>query len=396
MRLTVHSDPGHGARAQVVLATLVCVALVALLAVGAAACGSDGGGDASPSPSDERVEVPDLETDHVAEKEAKLEIENAGLVPVVETEASAEVPAGGVVRQSPDPGEKVVKGSDVIIAISLGPNMVGLPNFTGMAKKDVVAFLDANRLKGDEVEGQTNKVETGQCYKQKPGAGDQVPEGSTVTYWISSGKPTVKVPDVIGMTPQDAESAIKKGGLVFGGSQKKYSSKVEKGKVMAQSVPAGESVAKGTDVAIVVSRGKHEKTLTVPTCVGQTQKDVVPKLRQAGFQNILVDTVVSEQPTGTIIKQSPPAGTKIHPTERLTLNVSKGSGTLIKVPDCVGEDVRDVKRDLRKLGFTNIHTKNTSSLDPEGEVLKQAPKANAKIHPSDPVVLFVSTGPVVE
>jgi|GEM_PF-1999707 len=391
MRRTVHSEPRHGGRLHVALAALVCAALVALLAVGAGACGS-GGGDASPSPTDERVEVPDLETDHVAEKEAKLQIENAGLVPVVETDASSEVPAGGVIRQSPDPGEKVVKGSEVIIAVSLGPNMVGLPNFTGMAKKDVVAFLDANKMIGDEVEGKTKKVETGQCYKQKPGPGDQVPEGSTVTYWISSGKPTVKVPNVIGATPQDAEAAIKKSGLVFGGSQEKYSSSVEKGKVMAQSVPAGESVAKGTDVAIVVSRGKHEKTLTVPTCVGKTQKEMVPKLRQAGFQNILVDAVVSKQPAGTIIKQSPPAGTKIHATERVTLNVSKGSAALIKVPDCVDEDVRDVKPELRKLGFTNLHTKNVDSEEPEGQVLRQVPKAGARIHPSDPVVLYVSNG----
>lgn len=377
------------------LAGLVTLLLASALSVGLAACGGADGGDASPSPADDRATVPDVAGDNLAKAQAEQEIKDAGLVPVVQTATSADVAAGSVMEQSPAAGEKVVKSSEVVISVSLGPKMVTLPSFAGVPAKQVRSFLSARKLLGKEVQGRSAKVEKGLCYKQEPGADDQVAQGSTVTVWISSGKPVVAVPDLVGMTAQQAKAALKKKSLGYGGQKSQYSGTVQKGLVMDQSVPAGTQVVAGTNVEVVISKGKHGTLLTVPQCVGQQQNDVLPDLRLDGFQNIVIDTVVSSAPAGEIVRQEPQAGFRIQPTEELVLFVSKGgggSGTLLKVPSCVGQQKNDVLPDLRLAGFKTIKTEEAESGQPRGTIVKQIPKAGAKIHPHDPLILYISSG----
>lgn len=380
----------HRRRASTALAVLL---LVVGLTAALAACGSSGG-EASPSPAaDDRVTVPDVAGDHLAKEEAEAEIKGAGLVPVLQTATSADVVAGSVIEQSPDAGEKVVKSSEVMISVSLGPKMEQLPELIGMKAKDVAAYLHANRLEGHELFGRTVKADEGICYKQKPGPGDQVAQGSTVTYWVSSGKPVVKVPNVVGMTESQAQTALDKKNLTYAGKTQKYSSQVEKGLVMTQSVPAGTQVVTGTAVELTISKGPHSTTITVPDCVGQQKNDVLPDLRVDGFQNITVDSVSSSQPAGLVIKQTPKPGTKIHPTEPLVLYVSKGGGgggTQLTVPNCIGEKKNDVLPDLRLDGFENIQIEEVDVSQPVGMIVKQIPKPGVKIHPTEPLILYVS------
>lgn len=381
-------------RPRRLLPGLLLLLAVCALGVGLAACGS-GGDEPSPSPADERATVPDVATDHLLKDQAEAEINDAGLVPVVQTATSSDVPAGGVIEQSPAAGEKVTKASEVVISVSLGPKMVSLPDFKGMAAKDVVAFLDSHRLVGKEIQAQTVKVDKGLCYKQSPGPGDQLAQGGTVTYWICSGRPVVTVPDLKGMTESQAQAALNKKNLTYAGQKAKYSSTVKKGLVVSQTVPAGTEVVTGTSVEVYLSKGPHSTLLTVPQCVGQQQNDVLPDLRLDGFQDIIVDTIAASEPAGEIVKQTPAAGTKIHPTEQLILYVSKGGGgggDLLTVPVCVGEQQNDVLPDLRLDGFNNIKTDEVESDEAAGTIVRQIPKAGVKIHPNDPLILYISAG----
>ncbi|MBM3147322.1 MAG: PASTA domain-containing protein, partial [Actinobacteria bacterium] len=197
-----------------------------------------------------------------------------------------------------------------------------------------------------------------------------------------------------GMTESQAQAALNKKNLTYAGHTAKYSSTVKKGLVVSQTVPAGTEVVAGTNVEVVLSKGPHSTLLTVPQCVGQQQNDVLPDLRLDGFQNIVVDTIASSQPAGVVVKQMPTAGTKIHPTEQLVLYVSKGGGGggLLTVPVCVGEQKNDVLPDLRLDGFNNIRAEEVESGKPAGTIVKQIPKAGVKIHPDDPLILYISVG----
>jgi hypothetical protein len=72
----------------------------------------------------------------------------------------------------------------------------------------------------------------------------------------STGAGKCKVPKVVGKTQSSAEKAIRKAGCKVGTVKKKHSSHVKKGDVVSQGVGAGKSVATGTKVGLVVSKGK--------------------------------------------------------------------------------------------------------------------------------------------
>jgi serine/threonine-protein kinase len=304
----------------------VVLVVVLALALGSAACGgsSDGAASPSPSPTADLATVPDLSTDHLQKAEAENEIESAGLVSKVEPTFVEDVPAGGVVSQLPEAGKQVAKGSQVAIWISLGPKMAEIPELVGEKGDTVGRLLKNVGLVGKRVDGASMKYPKGMCFKQQPGPKDQAPMGTTVVYYVSTGLPTVVVPNVVGKPLATAKKALTSRNLVVAGTVQHHSATVAKGSVISQSVPAGSEVVADTAVELTVSKGPAEVVLVVPDVVGEFADTVVPELQVSGFQNIYVDKVASEDQKGLIIKQLPRPGTRINPNEQLVLVVSGG------------------------------------------------------------------------
>jgi eukaryotic-like serine/threonine-protein kinase len=306
-------------------AACVALALATALIVGAAACG--GTTEPSPSPTATaatQATVPDLTTDHLVKTQAESEIEDAGLVPQVQPTFVADVPAGQVASQSPDAGQQVAKGSQVVMWISLGPKMAEVPRLVGEKGNTVGRLLRNIGLVGEKVNGASEKYPKGTCYKQLPGPKDQVPTGSTVVYYVSSGLPTVAVPNVVGKTLTAAETALARKKLTVAGTVEENSATVPKGDVMEQSVAAGTAVVAGTQLDLTVSKGPAEVVLTVPNVVDEYINTVLPELQVGGFANIYVDKIASDQPKGMIVHQLPRAGSRMNPNEQLVLQVSAG------------------------------------------------------------------------
>jgi len=310
------SRPG-GPRAVLLLALL-------LVTLGATACGGDTGPSASPSPPVDTASVPALRTDQLEKTEAEREIESAGLAPVAEPTYTSEVPAGHVATQSPEPGTQVAKDSQVVVWISLGPRMTDVPKLIGEKGDTVTRLLKDMGLVGKKVSGASTKYAKGICYAQSPGPKDQVPIGTSVVYYVSTGLPTVAVPDLAGKAVSAAEKALAGSDLKLGTKTERHSSSVPKGMVISQSVPAGTDVAVGSSVDVLVSVGPAETLLTVPDVVGEYANTVVPELQMGGFRYVVVDRVTSEEPKGIIIKQVPKAGSRMGSAEELLLTVSGG------------------------------------------------------------------------
>jgi serine/threonine-protein kinase len=304
----------------------VVLVVIVALALGGVACGgsSDGAASPSPSPTADLATVPDLSTDHLQKAEAENEIESAGLAPKVEPTFVEDVPAGGVASQLPEAGKQVAKGSQVAIWISLGPKMAEIPQLVGEKGNTVGRLLKNVGLVGKRVDGASTKYPKGTCYKQQPGPKDQVPMGSTVVYYVSTGLPTVAVPNVVGKPLATAKKMLTSHKLIVAGSAEHHSATVPKGSVISQSVPAGSDVTADTAVELTVSKGPAEVVLVVPDVVGEFADTVVPELQVSGFQNLYVDKVASEDQKGLIIKQLPRPGSRINPNEQLVLVVSGG------------------------------------------------------------------------
>ena len=211
----------------------------------------------STGPETKMVQVPNVVD--AKEADAEKEIEDAGLIVKKEFEASDDVDAGRVISVSPDAGTEVEEGSEVTIVVSTGPEtkMVAVPKLVGREAADAEAALTSAGLVGSVTE-QYSDEPAGQVISQSPLEGEQVEEGSTVSYVVSLGPETktVTVPNLTtGMTREEAEQALTAAGLKVGPVTEANSSSITPGYVMNQTISPGTEVAEGTAVGFTVSIG---------------------------------------------------------------------------------------------------------------------------------------------
>ena len=211
----------------------------------------------STGPETKMVSVPNVVNDK--EAAAEKEIEDAGLIVKKEFEASDDVESGHVISVSPDAGTEVEEGSEVTIVVSTGPEtkMVSVPQLVGSQASEAEAALASAGLVGSASEQHSDEP-AGQVISQSPTNGQQVEEGSTVSYVVSLGPETktVIVPNLTaGMTQEQAEQALRDAGLSVGQITQASSSSITPGYVMNQTISPGSEVAEGTSVGFTVSLG---------------------------------------------------------------------------------------------------------------------------------------------
>jgi serine/threonine-protein kinase len=129
-------------------------------------------------------------------------------------EFDADVTQGSVIRTDPETGTKRRPGSAVALVVSKGAK-IQVPDVTGQDVDEARAVLrDAGlrvRVAQDQVFSQAEK---GTVAEVAPGTGETVARGDTVTLTVSKGPETVEVPDVNGLSEDDARAALEKAGFV--------------------------------------------------------------------------------------------------------------------------------------------------------------------------------------
>jgi serine/threonine-protein kinase len=231
----------------------------------------------------------------------------------------------------------------------------------------------------------------GIVFRQNPGAGERVPKGNAVQLVVSTGKPRVDVPDVLGAREADAVATIRAAGLVP--DVHDIFSEKPGGTVIAQDPKGGVSMVKGSTVRINISKGLE--TIGIPSVIGQSFENASKQLRSAGFTPVRQD-VESEQPKGTVVDQDPAPGSLQPPGTEVTLSVSTGQ-TTTSVPDVVGDDEETARATLENDGW-KVVVSDTGTDDPneDGRVLSQTPAGGAKAKPGSRVTIFVGRFTSVE
>lgn len=237
-------------------------------------------------------------------------VETCGLHPVVSFQYIDTIAKDEVITQSPTGGNKAGIGAPVIIVVSQGkaPEKKAVPDVMGKKQADAESALESAGFVAKVYSIYSSKVAKGVVGFQVPDAGAMVSPGSTVEIAVSLGPGTgsIKVPNVIGKKEADATGAIKSAGLVANVFYAD-SDTVAKGIVINQSPDASTSTGKGSQVAIVVSRGKPAAEPTVPDVTGKTQADATAALGAAGF-TVTTEQVVSTSTPGSVVYQFPEAG----------------------------------------------------------------------------------------
>lgn len=193
---------------------------------------------------------------------------------------SSKVPEGQIVSQRPAAGTRVKEGESIFVTLSKGVQPVKVDTLSGLTFDQAVAVLRSRGLKPIDPPQfvDSELVPEGQVVDWDP-KGDVDP-GSSVFVKVSSGPPTVEIPSLNGLLPDDALAAIPSG--ITAVVQKQFADKTPAGKVIGSSPKAGETVPKGTEIKILVSIGPE--LLLVPNVINKSPSEASAILKAAGFK----------------------------------------------------------------------------------------------------------------
>lgn len=202
------------------------------------------------------------------------------------------------------------------------------------------------------------------------------------------GSGMITVPDVAGFDVPAATRSLTDVGLKPT-QRTQASDTVQVGIVIGSRPEAGTEVAKDSAVVILVSSGPAE--VTVPNVVGKTLEEAQALLGQAGF-DVSVTQVDSEKEIGTVVKQSPKAGSQAGSGDTITISVSKGV-TKVTVPDVTGSDVDTARSEITSAGLEvgSVSEDDGGSGQTPGTVVDQSPGGGASVAKGSSVDLVIAT-----
>ena len=224
----------------------------------------------------------------------------------------------------------------------------------------------------------------GIVFRQEPAAGERIQKGNAVRLIVSTGKPRVSVPDVVGAREADAIATLRAAGLVPNAVD--IFSDRPSGTVIAQDPKGGTNIVRGSTVRINISKG--QQTIGIPNVIGQSYDRAAEQLRSAGFTPVRRDVDAAE-PEGTVVEQNPRAGTLAPPGSEVQVSVSSGQATT-SIPDVRGLDEASAQATLENEGW-NVIIRDTPTQNPDedGIVISQTPPPGQQADPGSRVTLFV-------
>jgi serine/threonine-protein kinase len=202
---------------------------------------------------------------------------------------------------------------------------------------------------------------------------------------LSGGGKTDSVPSVVGMTQSAAEKAVIKAGLKP--AVVKVSSSSVKAGVVTQTNPQfGAKVAPNSVVTLDVSTGPHR--IKMPKVTGESESQAQSQLQQ--FNVTTKTDANSRQPAGTVVRQSPAAGTLLAPNSPVTIYVS-GGGT--QVQNTVGDPKATAISILQNEGFkVQVITAAGPANSTPGNVFQQTPSSGT-LPQGSTVTIYVASTP---
>jgi serine/threonine-protein kinase len=263
---------------------------------------------------------------------------------------------------------------------------VSVPYVEGLTRGNAVAKIRHDHLRPITKPEADPTVPKGHVISQDPSGGTRIDRHNPVTLLISTGKPRVKVPSVVGKTSAEAISILTQNGL-SPGTAHIYSDQPSD-TVVAQDPPPGRSVLKGSTVHINISKGLQQ--LSVPDERGQLYLNARGALLGQGFAVTRQDAF-SDQPVNTVVAESPAPGALAARGATITLTVSKGpkQQPKVPVPDVTGES-QDTATSILKNSGLHVAVKKQPVTDPgqDGLVQSQTPAGGTNA-PKNSIVTIV-------
>ncbi|WP_326814258.1 Stk1 family PASTA domain-containing Ser/Thr kinase [Streptomyces sp. NBC_01763] len=264
------SGPRHGGPRRGMLAAIVAVLLV--LGVGAGVWYINSG---------QFTRVPSLLGQ--TEKAARQRLSDSGLeLKGVDRAYSDNVDRGKVISSDPKSGARIRGNGSVKIVLSRGPEIVKVPDVRGTGLAEARrALKKVGLVPGMVTKEFSEDIGQGQVIHTDPGAGAERHPDSAVALVVSKGSP-VDVPDLTGLSVQEATDALDEEGLKAEVLPGRVNSPEAAGDIARQSPGGGTRAAEGDTITLTVSKGP--RMIDVPDVTGKDIDEATRLLKAAGFE----------------------------------------------------------------------------------------------------------------
>lgn len=315
---------------------------------------------------------------------------------------AAEADPGEVEEEKKSPWKWILIGLAVLAGLLIAWGMtrdhsVEVPKVVGSNLDSAISMLSEDGFKVGDIERVHQPVPNNQVVGQDP-SGD-ADKDCTIFGWfcsnpkvdltVSGGPGQVEVPDVTGLSEDDAGEKLEDAGFTTS-FESETSSDVDSGLVISTDPAGGEMARRGSSVTVTVSTGAEQ--VKVPPLVGQTLNAAKQQLSAVGL-DFSSSEESSSRPAGEVLTQSPDAGSSVDPGSSVTLTVSSGpEETKVPVPSMVGLSQSDAQSQLAAAGLVpSIQTESTSIQPQDGRVIAQSPDPGTQVADGSTVVLTVGS-----
>ena len=233
---------------------------------------------------------------------AQLAAEQADIKLVIDEAFSETIPAGQTFDQSTAANDTVRPRQVVHVKVSTGPQPRQVTNVTGQMIDDVRKQFEDQGIVVATKNEHSETEPVGKVLGQDPNTG-QVDKGATITFTVSDGPAPRVIPTVAGQSQEAATAALNAQQIKVQITEG-FSDSVPAGQVSGTSPAAGQSVARGGTVKLIISKGPD--LIAIPSVSGRTVDAATSALTNAGFA---VNNVYGP-PTGTVFATNPSSGTK--------------------------------------------------------------------------------------
>ncbi|CAM3958643.1 Stk1 family PASTA domain-containing Ser/Thr kinase [Tsukamurella ocularis] len=234
------------------------------------------------------------------------------------------VPAEHVISTLPGPNAQVPEGSTVVLQVSTGPKIAGVPDVANKPEKEAREILEkagftvAKDVKNDP----SPTVAKGNVISTNPAIGTNTQQNTPIQLTVSSGKEQVRVPDVTSTQVSQAEANLK--GLGFLVEIQRVDNPAAAGTVVRQNPTGGQNADKGSTVTLQVARAKP---ITMPNVINQDQNAARAALIQAGFSqeniSVVVDAPSGLFDRGRVWRTDPDVGAQVDSSASVVLHVRR-------------------------------------------------------------------------
>ena len=219
--------------------------------------------------------------------------------------------------------------------------------------------------------------------------------GAVVMALLNSGTKNYPIPNLSGLTKDQAIEAIEKDSHFQYKFSEQYDSNVEAGYVVDQNPNQGREFPEGTVINFTVSKGPEPAaSVTVPVLSNMTPEEAEAELAKYKLTGKSGNSEPSDDvEVGHVCRQSPGAGTSAKAGDTITYYLSSGPNE-VEVPNVSGYSENNAKSTLKAAGFTDISVVyDNSDTVTSGLVVRTDPSAGTKTAANQTITVTVSTGP---